>query len=187
MSAAHTGVFTLPRAVITEEYQSIIDFLRTDLFATSTHRFSEERASWIVDWIDESSLDTVEQVQSHPRYEFLQQIWNHSRFNPFLTTSEAVHHIGQNPQEFIIRLSSSLEGHLCITYNTLAGVNYIQVRHLRIFVDNQGRCQLPEVMNTRLPAEISGQHLNFSQLNQVFQIVFTRSIISCLIPRSMFV
>jgi len=110
------------------------------LFSTyKTHRFSEERLSWLIMWTGADSYDSLDKLSVETfaiRYGFLEASWNNvALFRPFDTITSSVSHLQENPEHhYLARLSTSVPGSITFTFR----MNNNTIKHTRFTLNLQG-------------------------------------------------
>ena len=97
----------------TKRQERLLERYCLPLFSTLTHRYTPERAFWLIRWFG-SSEPIPESIIS-----VLKQAWEHSQFHPFATRQEAEQMLRDtvtNERAMVVRLSSSVPNTFSVTY-----------------------------------------------------------------------
>merc|ERR1712100_722336 len=100
---------------------AMVESLFTD---NNAHRFSQERLETVLWWT--GALENKESIFL-ANYEFLKKVWSDNNFRPFDNVKSSTLHLSQHPdQDFLIRLSTSQQGGITLTFRRALGTNRIE-------------------------------------------------------------
>mmetsp|Transcript_28520 Transcript_28520/g.48742 ORF Transcript_28520/g.48742 Transcript_28520/m.48742 type:complete len:166 (+) Transcript_28520:46-543(+) len=108
---------------------AMVESLFTD---NNAHRFSQERLETVLWWT--GALENKESIFL-ANYEFLKKVWSDNNFRPFDNVKSSTLHLSQHPdQDFLIRLSTSQQGGITLTFRRALGTN--RIVHTRFQVNS---------------------------------------------------
>lgn len=108
------------RTLISERLKRIDPFLQKYPNFEKLHRLDVDRKRWLNHWSGLECADlslTEEYNKVDDKFKFLDSIWLKDYFQPFLTIEEAKSRISEKSNEIIVRLSSTSEETITITFS----------------------------------------------------------------------
>ena len=100
---------------------------------TNAHRFTEQRLQVVLWW---TGANTNKESIFLSNYTFLKNVWTDKNFRPFDNVQSSTHHLSEHPeQDFLIRLSTSQQGGITLTFRRALGTN--RIVHTRFQVNSR--------------------------------------------------